>query len=286
LQDFGDSLVCLRSPDELYAWRDTNPFELGFVPTMGYLHQGHLSLVKRSCDENAQTIVSIFVNPTQFSIEEDLEDYPRDEERDIAALTKLGVDAVYIPTIESMYPSNFDTFVQVESLTERLEGDSRPGHFRGVATVVTKLLSAMHPSRVYFGKKDAQQLRVIQRLVEDLNISSKIIPCETVRESDGLALSSRNVYLSATERRSAPVLYKSLLKAQDSFSNGERSADRLRSIVREVLDKESLFQVDYVSLADETTLVEVNGILKKHSLLMVAVQLGDVRLLDNVELVL
>jgi len=268
----------------MHRWRDENPSKLGLVPTMGYLHEGHLSLIRRSCVENIKTVVSIFVNPTQFGIGEDLAVYPRDEERDLALLTEMGVDAVYIPSSDSMYPPDFETFVSLEGLTRRLEGASRPNHFRGVTTVVTKLFSAVHPERAYFGKKDAQQLRVIQRLVADLNMLVEIIPCDTVRESDGLALSSRNVHLSSEEREVAPLLYQSLQKARSLFDNGERHGDLIRDAVREFMSQESLIEIDYVSLADDQNLIEIEGLIERHGLLMVAVKLGSVRLLDNIEL--
>ena len=268
----------------MHKWRDDNPLKLGLVPTMGYLHEGHLSLVRRSCVENTKTVVSIFVNPTQFGVGEDLTVYPRDEERDLALLTKMGVDAVYVPSLDSMYPPDFETFVSVEGLTERLEGAFRPSHFRGVTTIVTKLLSVVHPERAYFGKKDAQQLRVIQRLVADLNMPVEIIPCDTVRESDGLALSSRNVHLSNEEREVAPLLYKSLQKARFLFNNGERRGDLIRDVVREILSQESLFAIDYVSLTDDRNLLEIESLIERHGLIMAAVKLGSVRLLDNIEL--
>ncbi len=284
MSDLGGAPKCLRTPTEMHRWRDENPVKLGLVPTMGYLHEGHLSLIRRSCVENVKTVVSIFVNPTQFGIGEDLAVYPRDEERDLALLTEMGVDAVYIPSSDSMYPPDFQTFVSLEGLTRHLEGASRPNHFRGVATVVTKLFSVVHPERSYFGKKDAQQLRVIQRLVADLNMPVEIIPCDTVRESDGLALSSRNVHLSSEERKVAPLLYKSLQKARSLFDNGERCGNLIRDAVREILSQESLFEIDYVSLTDDQSLIEIEGLIERPGLIMVAVKLGSVRLLDNIEL--
>ncbi len=231
----------------------------GFVPTMGYLHDGHLSLVKRARAENDRVAVSIFVNPTQFGPNEDLAAYPRNLDRDLKLLESLGVDLVFNPTPEVMYPPNYQTYVTVEDVTKYLEGASRPSHFRGVATVVTKLFNIVGAERAYFGQKDAQQTIVIQRMVTDLNIPIEIIVCPTMREADGLAMSSRNTYLDAEHRGAAPVLYRALCAAKDAFDTGERNGDRLRSIMRGIIEAEPLTILEYVSAADPMTLQELGS---------------------------
>src|SRR5512136_1548810 len=228
----------------------------GFVPTMGFLHAGHLSLVQLARAENDHVAVSIFVNPTQFGPNEDLAAYPRDLARDLSLLEPLGVDLVFNPTPEVMYPPNYQTYVTVEDVTKYLEGASRPGHFRGVATVVAKLFNIVGAERAYFGQKDAQQTIVIERMVQDLNMPIKIITCPTQREADGLALSSRNTYLDAEHRRAAPVLYRALFAAKGAFDRGERDGDHLRAIMRETIEAEPLAKLDYVSSADAVTLHE------------------------------
>ena len=274
----------LTTPGEMHAWRRTHPAGLGLTPTMGYLHEGHLSLVQRSLAENELSAASIFVNPTQFGPNEDFERYPRDEERDLRLLRELGVDAVYLPSVEAMYPEGYQTYVTVEDLSQGLEGGSRPVHFRGVATVVTKLLTAVGPDRAYFGKKDAQQLRVIQRLTRDLDLPAEIVACETVREADGLAMSSRNAYLTPEQRAAAVVLSRALSEAQARFSEGVRSAEVLRLIVSGTVGSQPLGELDYVSVADSETLAEIEGDIERVALLSLAVRFGPVRLLDNVTL--
>lgn len=266
------------------TWRRAREGDVGFVPTMGYLHEGHLSLVRRSKAENDLTIVSIFVNPAQFGPHEDYERYPRDEVRDLTLLEEAGVDAVYLPSSGDMYPTHFQTWVDLEHLTQRLEGERRPGHFRGVTTVVLKLLNSVEPDRAYFGRKDAQQLRVVDRMARDLDLAVEIVPCDIVREPDGLAMSSRNVYLSPEHRAAAPVIYQALLAARAEFEGGERDADRLRFTVAEIITREPAAQIDYVSLADDVTLEEIEGRVEAPSLLSVVVRFGHTRLLDNVEL--
>ena len=254
----------------------------GFVPTMGYLHAGHLSLVKRARADNDHVAVSIFVNPTQFGPNEDLAAYPRDLERDLSLLAPLGVDLVFNPTPEVMYPPHYQTYVTVEDVTKYLEGASRPGHFRGVATVVAKLFNIAGAERAYFGQKDAQQTVVIRRMVQDLNIPIDIIICPTIREADGLAMSSRNTYLDADHRRAAPVLYRALCAAKEAFDGGERDGDRLRAIMRGVIEAEPLAKIDYVSAAEATTLQEATAIDEAHGLLLsMAVRVGKPRLIDN-----
>ena len=266
-------------------WRHGVSGSVGFVPTMGYLHEGHLALVRRSCDENVQTVVSIFVNPTQFAPSEDFGHYPRDEVRDLAQLREARVDAVYLPSAAEMYPPDYQTYVDVQFVTQRLEGASRPGHFRGVTTVVLKLLNTVSPDRAYFGRKDAQQLRVIQRMVSDLNLPTEIVPCEIVREPDGLAMSSRNVYLTPEQRAAAPVLHQALVEARQRFEAGERDADRLRFFVSQRISAELSATIEYVSVAHEPTLQEVNRIIDRPALLSLVVRFGQTRLLDNIELI-
>jgi pantoate--beta-alanine ligase len=260
----------------------------GLVPTMGYLHEGHLSLVKRARAENEFVAVSIFVNPTQFGPNEDLAAYPRDLARDLNLLESLKVDLVFNPSPEVMYPSNYQTYVTVEEVTKYLEGASRPGHFRGVATVVAKLFNIVGAERAYFGQKDAQQTIVIKRMVQDLNMPIDIIICPTQREADGLALSSRNTYLDAEHRRAAPVLYRALSAAKVAFDQDERDGDRLRSIMCDIIAAEPLAKLDYVSAANATTLHEFGApspqpfpLEGEGVLLSMAVRVGKPRLIDN-----
>ena len=274
----------LTTPAEMRAWRDGRPGTLGLTPTMGYLHEGHLALARRSLAENDRSAASIFVNPAQFGPGEDYERYPRDEERDLRLLRDLGVDAVYLPSAETMYPDGYQTYVTVEGLARGLEGASRPVHFRGVATVVTKLLNAVRPDRAYFGKKDAQQLRVIRRLARDLDLPVAIVACETVREADGLAMSSRNAYLSPEQRAAAVVLSRALHRAEAQFADGVREAEALRAGVRAAVAAEPLGELDYVSVADSETLAEIEGEVEGVALLSLAVRFGPVRLIDNVTL--
>lgn len=247
---------------------------------MGYLHAGHLSLVHRARDECQSVVVSIFVNPTQFGPKEDLDAYPRDIPRDLALLEAEGVDLVWNPTPEIMYPPGFQTWVRVEEVTKPLEGKYRPGHFRGVATIVTKLFTGVQPNRAYFGQKDAQQAVVIRRLVTDLNFPIDIIVCPIVRESDGLAMSSRNKYLNPAERKAATVLFRALTTAREFYVDGEQDADRLRQILAETINGEPLARLQYVSCADPDTLEELQGPVGR-ALLSMAVFVGDTRLIDN-----
>ncbi|MBI2845701.1 MAG: pantoate--beta-alanine ligase [Chloroflexi bacterium] len=254
---------------------------VGFVPTMGFLHEGHLSLVRRSREECQSTVVSIFVNPTQFGPQEDLTRYPRDLPRDLAMLEKEGTDLVFVPEAGEIYPRGFQTYVQAEELTKRLEGALRPGHFRGVATVVTILLNIVQPQRAYCGQKDAQQSLVIKRMVQDLNLPLEIVACPTVREEDGLAMSSRNVYLNPQERKAASALSRGLFVAEKAFQDGERDGEQLRNIVRQTLKEEPLARIDYISCADLETLQELQRI-ERGALLSLAVFIGKTRLIDNV----
>lgn len=274
----------LATPASMRRWRRAVSGSVGFVPTMGCLHEGHMELVRRSVCENLHTVVSIFVNPTQFAPGEDFERYPRDEVRDLELLREAGVGAVYLPSAAEMYPPGYQTFVEVERVARPLEGAARPGHFRGVATVVLKLLNAVQPQKAYFGRKDAQQLRVLQRMVLDLDLDCEIVPCEVVREADGLAMSSRNVYLTPEQRAAAPVIRRALLHAGGLYHSGERDADTLRSATLEILAAEPLGQVEYVSLADDASLEELTGALCRPALLSTVVRFGATRLLDNIEL--
>jgi pantoate--beta-alanine ligase len=253
----------------------------GLVPTMGALHQGHLSLVERAKKENDRVAVSIFVNPTQFAPGGDLAKYPRTLEHDLELLAPSQVDLVFAPPESEIYPPGFQTYVTVEEITKPLEGGMRPGHFRGVATVVTKLFNIIQPDRAYFGQKDAQQVAVIKQMTRDLNLPVEIVVVETRRESDGLAMSSRNAYLSAEERHGAAVLHQSLSAAHDAYSSGERNAGHLREIMRHVLAREPLAQVEYVSVADPLTLQELDQI-GDSAVLSMAVRFGNTRLIDNV----
>ncbi len=268
---------------ELRQARAKLPGPVGLVPTMGYLHAGHVSLADRARAECIGVVASIFVNPTQFAPTEDLAKYPRDLPHDLALLEEARVDLVWTPTPEIMYPPGFQTWVEVEQLTRVLEGAARPAHFRGVTTVVAKLFNAVRPDKAYFGQKDAQQAAVIRRMVEDLNFPLEIVVCPIVREPDGLAMSSRNVYLSPEERQAATVLSRSLKAARAAFEKGERNAEALRRIVRETVEVEPLARLQYVSCAEAETLEEVDTIRGK-ALLSMAVYFGKTRLIDNLVL--
>ena len=260
------------------------PRPLGLVPTMGALHEGHLTLVRRARDENATVAVSIFVNPTQFGANEDLSTYPRDMERDLALLEAEGVDLVYAPSPEEVYPPGFDTWIEPGALAERLEGAARPGHFRGVATVVAKLFNVVRPDRAYFGQKDGQQLAVIRQMARDLDMGIEIVAVPTVRDADGLAMSSRNAYLTPEQRRAAPVIYRALSAARHLWEAGETDAERLRGNVREILQQEpQLAGIDYVSVADAGTLQELAQV-DGPAMVSTAVRMGETRLIDNVAL--
>jgi pantoate--beta-alanine ligase len=255
----------------------------GLVPTMGFLHAGHLALAERACAENDHVGVSIFVNPTQFGPTEDLAAYPRDLPRDLALLESVGVELVWTPPVDEVYPAGFQTYVTVEEVTQVLEGAARPTHFRGVATVVAKLFNVFQPDRAYFGQKDAQQVVVIERMVHDLSFPLEIIVCPTVREADGLALSSRNTYLTPEQRAAAPVLHRALCAARDAWLAGEHDGEHLRRTMRAVLAAEPLARPDYVSAADPYTLAEV-GDASRGVLLSMAVRIGRARLIDNIRL--
>ncbi|MCE7904758.1 MAG: pantoate--beta-alanine ligase [Anaerolineae bacterium CFX3] len=273
-------MMIVSSLDELHAARLLLDGRLGLVPTMGYLHEGHLSLARRAREECDRVAASIFVNPTQFGPTEDLSKYPRDLDRDLSLLEAAGVDLVWTPDNETMYPPGFSTWVEVEGLTKPLEGAARPGHFRGVTTVVAKLFNAVQPQAAYFGQKDAQQAAVVRKMTRDLNFPVEIVVCPTVRETDGLAMSSRNSYLSPEERKSAVVLFRALTAAREAFERGERDAESLRKVMSATLASEPRARTQYVSCADYDTLEELGTVTGK-ALLSMAVFIGKTRLIDN-----
>jgi pantoate--beta-alanine ligase len=256
---------------------------VGFVPTMGYLHEGHISLIRRAKADCKSVALSIFLNPTQFGPNEDLSKYPRNLERDLELVKPLGVDLVWTPTPEIMYPNGYQTWVEVEAMTKPLEGASRPGHFKGVTTIVAKLFNAVQPHKAYFGQKDAQQAAVIRQMTRDLNFPIEIVVCPTTREADGLAMSSRNVYLDADHRKAATVLFRSLSAAKEMYEAGERDGEKLRGKMKEVIAGEPLAQMQYVSCADYDTLEELAAV-KGKTLLSMAVMMGKTRLIDNIVL--
>lgn len=268
------------SLEELRDYRRHLAPPLGLVPTMGYLHEGHLSLVRRAREECASVGVSIFVNPTQFAPTEDLDSYPRDLKRDLKLLQEEGVDLVWTPTADEVYPQAAQTWVEVIELTKELEGAHRPGHFRGVTTVVAKLFNAFEPQTAFFGQKDAQQAVVIQRMAKDLLFPLDVVVCPIVREPDGLAMSSRNTYLDSEQRLAATSLSRALHSAESAYANGDAEADSLRQVMLEVLDAEPLAKVQYVSVADPQTLLELEGVVSG-ALFSMAVYVGKTRLIDN-----
>ena len=265
---------------ELFQARSELPGPVGLVPTMGFLHEGHLILMRQAKQTCASVVVSIFVNPTQFGPGEDLESYPRDIDRDLSLLEHLGVDLVWLPTPEVMYPANYQTWVEVSDVTQPLEGRYRPGHFRGVTTVVSKLFNAVRPDVAVFGQKDAQQVAVVMQMTRDLSYPIKIDVVPIVREGDGLALSSRNIYLDKAQREAATVLYRSLRKAEAAYLQGERSAKALRKIMTDTIETEPLAGIQYVSCADRSTLEELETVTDG-ALLSMAVYVGNTRLIDN-----
>ena len=269
----------------MQAERDRIRGSVGLVPTMGFLHEGHLSLVRRSLQDNDVTVVSIFVNPTQFGPNDDFERYPRDEERDVALLADTGAHVVFMPSVDEMYPPGFDDFVEVHGpVVERLEGEHRPGHFRGVTTIVARLFRIVRPDRAYFGQKDAQQLRVVRRTTSDLALPVDVVAMPIVREPDGLAMSSRNVYLSPEDRAAALVLSRSLRHAEALIRAGETNAASIKRQVEAIIRAEPRVALEYVSIADEQTLEEI-ATLDRPALLLLVGRLGATRLLDNAVLI-
>ena len=270
----------VRTRAELRAALASAPRPVGLVPTMGWLHEGHRALMQRARADNATVVVSIFVNPRQFNVASDFTQYPRNEARDLAMCEAEGVDLVFAPGVEEFYPPGFSTTVSVGAVALPLEGAARPGHFDGVATVVAILFDLVGAERAYFGQKDAQQVMVIRQMARDLAIGTEVVACPTIREPDGLALSSRNVHLSPEERAAAPVLRRALLAARGRWEGGETDADRLRDAISEVLTQEPLVDVEYVSIADGTSLAELDRV-DRPALASLAVRFGTTRLIDN-----
>lgn len=273
----------LRTIPEIRAVQAQAQGSLGLVPTMGYLHAGHKALVQAAREQDDLCWATLFVNSLQFGSNADFSTYPRDLQRDLALFEEWGVDVVFAPEAETMYAGDFSTYVDVENLTDRLEGAARPGHFRGVTTVVCKLLNIVQPHRAYFGRKDAQQLRVIRRMVRDLDIPTTVVPVATVRDPDGVALASRNVHLKPAEREAAKSIYQALQAAQLRYSAGERNAADLRAAMRAVLAQEPLISVDYASVADDENLEELTTVVGP-ALASLAVRIGSTRLIDAIEL--
>jgi pantoate--beta-alanine ligase len=253
---------------------------IGFVPTMGFLHEGHLSLVREAKKENDRVVVSIFVNPTQFGPGEDYEEYPRDLEGDAEKLRVIGIDYIFNPEVADMYPEGYNSFVEVSGITEVLCGKSRPGHFRGVTTVVTKLFNIIQPDRAYFGQKDFQQLMVIKKMVRELNIPVEVKGLPIIREEDGLARSSRNKYLDNRERAAATALYHSLMRARELYQKGIKDTSRIKKEVIDLISSEPLARIDYVEIVDPDTLQEIKRV-KEQALVALAVYIGKTRLIDN-----
>ena len=254
---------------------------IGLVPTMGALHEGHLSLVREARRMSDIVVVSVFVNPTQFAPGEDFEKYPRDLTKDTALLTDYNVDYIFAPTPDEIYPKGFATYVNVEGLSEQLEGGSRPGHFRGVATIVTILLNTVRPDFAFFGQKDAQQSLIIRRLVKDLAFDTEIVLLPTVREDSGLAISSRNLYLNSDEQQAASVIHQALMRAKTAYKEGERSPGRLEILVRSTIELEPRARVDYVNVVDADTLEHLDKLDDRTILIAVAAYIGKTRLIDN-----
>lgn len=260
-------------------WKDEN-LSIGYVPTMGYLHEGHASLIKKAREENDKVVVSIFVNPIQFGPKEDYSTYPRDLDKDSSLCDEFGANLIFNPEASEMYPNKIYSHVNVGTLTENLCGEKRPGHFQGVCTVLTKFFNIIVPTKAYFGEKDAQQLAVVKKMVQDLNFPIEIIGCPIIRESDGLAKSSRNAYLNIKERKSALVLNKSLKEALNALESGETKSNTIKNIIVNRLNKEPLAKIDYVSIVDSDNLQPVEEI-KSSILVALAVYIGKTRLIDN-----
>lgn len=265
--------------EQIKKWKKEG-FSIGFVPTMGYLHEGHGSLIRNAAKQNDKVVVSIFVNPTQFGPNEDFDRYPRSLDKDQELCEECGADLIFAPEVEEMYDVNKAAYVDVVGISEGLCGAKRPGHFRGVCTVVSKLFNIVTPDRAYFGEKDAQQLAVIKRMVKDLNFDIEIVGCPIVREADGLAMSSRNTFLSQEERKAALVLSRSLSMAKLLLTDGERDAEKLRQVIKDEISKEPLAKIDYVEIVDSLNLKACNAI-KRDILAAIAVYIGKTRLIDN-----
>lgn len=265
--------------EQVREWRK-NGDSIALVPTMGYLHRGHASLIKKAKSENARVIVSIFVNPIQFGVNEDLDKYPRDLNHDSTVCKKYGADLIFNPEVEEIYGENFQSFVEVNQITTGLCGAKRPGHFKGVTTVVSKLFNIIKPDKAYFGEKDAQQLAVIKKMVYDLNFDIKIVGCPIIREEDGLALSSRNIYLNSEERKAALILNKALKECRENIYSGIYNAEKLKNIMKTLIESEKLAKIDYIEIVDSKTLENVKNV-EEQVLVAIAVYIGKTRLIDN-----
>lgn len=272
----------LEVRETVTKWKEEG-LTIGLVPTMGFLHEGHKSLIENAKKSNDKVVVSIFVNPIQFGVNEDLESYPRDLDKDSKLCSELGVDIIFNPSSQEMYFDDFSTYVNMGGLTEGLCGKSRPNHFRGVCTVVLKLFNIVNPTRAYFGEKDAQQLAVIKRMVRDLNCNIEIVPCPIIREEDGVAKSSRNTYLSSDERQQATILSQSLLLAKEAIKKGENNAKEIKRLIINNINKCTISKIDYVEIVDSLSLMEVEKI-EKSVLIALAVYIGKTRLIDNISL--
>ena len=273
-------MIIANTLDELFHARRFLDGPVALIPTMGYLHAGHISLVQQARKDCKSMIATIFVNPTQFGPAEDLAKYPRSLEKDLHLLDDAGVDLVWTPEVDVMYPAGFQTWVDVENLTKPLEGSMRPGHFKGVTTIVAKLFNATRPDKAYFGQKDAQQAAVIRQMARDLSYPIDVVICPTLREPDGLAMSSRNSYLDLDQRKAAPVLFEGLSAAKSAFDHGEKDAETLKQIVRDIISREHLAKIQYISCADYDSLQELE-IVNNKALLSLAVTVGKTRLIDN-----
>jgi pantoate--beta-alanine ligase len=272
----------ISSISEFKEFRNTLSGTIGFVPTMGALHNGHLSLINNSNQTCDYTIVSIFVNPAQFSKNEDLSTYPKPLDKDLVLLNKFKIDAILLPSNDVMYPKGFSTFVNENIVSMGLEGKSRPSFFKGVTTIVAKLFNIVNPTHTFFGEKDAQQLRIIQKMVKDLNFSIQIVPCQIIREENGLAMSSRNEYLSTKSRQSASIIYDSLKHGLSLLENGERNPNIIREEISKIIQIEPNAKVDYISVSDNLSLEEINGEITGEVLVSTAVYFDDIRLIDNI----
>ena len=276
-------VIVARTPKEVKEiirdWKKQG-YSIGLVPTMGYLHEGHGSLIERAVKENDKVMVSVFVNPIQFGPNEDLETYPRDFDADLQMIEKLGADMVFHPEPSDMYAPDFSTTISVAGVSENLCGARRPGHFNGVCTVVTKLFNLSEADRAYFGQKDAQQLAVVRRMVRDLNANIEIVGCPIIREDDGLAKSSRNTYLNSDERKAATVLSKALRTGKQMIESGEKNAEVVKSKITEIISKEPLAKIDYVEITDWNSIEPVD-IIDRSTLCAIAVYIGNTRLIDN-----
>lgn len=257
---------------------------VGFVPTMGYFHHGHEALIKKAREENDIVVISIYVNPTQFGPKEDFQSYPKDMQRDSEIASDLGVDYLFTPDTNEVYPDNYLTYVEVEKMSQVLCGKNRPAHFKGVATIVLKLLNIVQPNKAYFGLKDYQQFRIIEKMLDDLNLDIQLVAIPTVRDNDGIAASSRNAYLSYDEREQATCLFQALSEAREAFERGTESAADLIAVIQQIIDKRPLVQLEYIHVIDKQNLDPLDKVLKDKTLIALAAQVGKARLIDNIEI--